>query len=79
MGIISGERFFTRDEESCTFGSHRRLKFEIKSGFIYLQENPTSALQYLLLIQQIYLKHWEACLQMERSVVKLRVFKPSHK
>ena len=44
MGVVSGERFFTRNEESCTLGSHGRVKFQIKSGFIYLQGNPTDYL-----------------------------------
>ena len=46
MGVVIRERFCTRDEESCTFISHGRVKFEIKEGFIYFQDNPTSALQY---------------------------------
>ena len=46
VGFMSGEWFFTRNEESCTFGSHGRVKFELRSGFVYLEDNPTSALQY---------------------------------
>ena len=37
--VVSGERFCTKIGESCTFGSHGKVKFEIKSGFIYLQKN----------------------------------------
>ena len=46
MVFVSGERFCTRDEESCTFVIHEEVKFEIKAGFIYLKDNPVSALQY---------------------------------
>ena len=44
MGVVIGERFCTRYEKSCTFTSHGKVKFEIKEGFIYFQDNPTSAL-----------------------------------
>ena len=45
MGVVSGERFCTINKESCNFGSHGRVKFEIKSGFIYLQKNTTFDIQ----------------------------------
>ena len=45
MSVMSGERFCTRNKESCTFGSHGRVKFEIKSGLIYLQYNPKYSIQ----------------------------------
>ena len=45
MVIMIGKRFCTRDEESCTFGSHGRVKVEMKSGFIYLQYNTAATLK----------------------------------
>ena len=45
VGVVSGERFCTIDEESFNFGSHGRVTFEIKAGFICLQENSTDTLQ----------------------------------
>ena len=74
MGVLNGERFFTRTEQSCTFGSHGRVKFEIKSGFIYLQDNPTSTIKYTVFDMKNITKYkWEAWLQMEKSVKKLRI------
>ena len=45
--IVSGERFLTRNEYIYTFKSHGRAKFDLKTRFIYLQENPMEACQYL--------------------------------
>ena len=41
-GVVSGERFYTRHEDSRTFGRHRRVESEHKEDFIYLQYNHTS-------------------------------------
>ena len=46
MSVVSGEYFCTRTEDIFNFGCHGRVKFEIKSGFIYMQENTTSDTQY---------------------------------
>ena len=71
MGVVSGERFCTRYEESCTFGSHGRVKFEIKSGFIYFQDNPTAALQYTCFYTTNMHKYkWGAWLQRDKSLYK---------
>ena len=42
IGVVSGEQFFTRDEESFNFGRHGKVKFKIRTGLIYLQDNTTS-------------------------------------
>ena len=42
MVVVSGERFFARNEGGCTFGIYGRVKFEIKPEFIYIQENTAS-------------------------------------
>ena len=46
-GVISGEQFCRRDEESCTFGSDGRVEFELKVRFIYLQDNTMEYFQYM--------------------------------
>ena len=70
MGVTSGELFCTRDEDSCTFGSHGRVKFDIKAGFLYLQENPISTLQPPCFgMENIPKYKWEDLLKMDNSVV----------
>ena len=45
IDFMSEEQFCTIDEDSLPCGSHGRVNFEIKAGFIYLQDNPTAVLQ----------------------------------
>ena len=51
--VVRRERVYTRDEGSRTFGRHKRVKFEIKSGSIYFQSNHTGDIKY----QFLYDKH----------------------
>ena len=71
MGVASGERFCKRNEESFTFVIHWRVKFENKSGFIYLQDSNTYALQYMCAYMKNTPKYnWEAWSKMKKSVEK---------
>ena len=54
MCVVSGEQFYKRNEKSYNFGSHLKVKFEIKSVFVYFQYNPTAAPQYPCFCTKIY-------------------------
>ena len=79
MGVVSGERFFKRNEDSCNFGSHGEIKFEIKTSFIHVKDNPKDALWCPCFDTTNIPKYkWEVCLQMEKSVDKWRIFLPRY-
>ena len=79
MGVASGELYCTIIEESFTFRSHGRVKFEIKAGFIYLPDNNTVSLWFTFIYMTNVPKYkWESWLKIDNQVGKWRKFLPRH-
>ena len=74
-GVMNRERFCTRDKDSCTFRIHGRVKFGLKSGLVYLQENPMGFCQYMCFDATILPRYkWEDWLEIYKSVKMEEMF-----
>ena len=55
MSVVIGERILTRDEDSCTFRIHGRVKFEINQGSSIFKTILQPLFNLRVLIQKTYL------------------------